>query len=421
MAQVALSGRLMQNILEVAKSGDWLTLERLRAYSLILLALTVAAIVAVFATAQDGLMPNDNPVGADFAQVWVAGVEALNGQPQAPYDFQTHIAAQRQTFGAKTAVYGWHYPPYFLAPAAALASLPYLPALVLWQLATLALYLGVIGLIARRSVGDPQLWLLAALAFPAVLVNLGHGQNGFLTAALLAAGLTMLERRPWLAGAALAALAYKPQFAVVLPIALLVGAYWRPILSGGATLAAMTLATLALFGVGAWRAFFGSLDFTRDVVIEQGAAGFEKIQSVFAAVRLVGGGISLAYAVQGAVTLGVVAALIWLWRAKADMRVKIAATMIATQLTTPYCLDYDMVVFGPALALLASHGLERGFAPWEKSLLALAFLTPLLARPFAFAADLPFGAPATLLLFVGIALTAARREAPNASDAYAHS
>jgi hypothetical protein len=406
----------MHKILDAAKSGDWLTLERLRAYSLILLALTVAAVVAVFVTAQDGLMRNDNPVGADFAQVWVAGVETLNGHPEAPYDFQTHIAAQRATFGARTAVYGWHYPPYFLAPAAALASLPYLPALVLWQVATLALYLGVVAFVARRSVGDVKLWLLAGLAFPAVLVNLGHGQNGFLTAALLAAGMTMLEKRPWLAGAALAALAYKPQFAVVLPIALLAGFYWRSIVSAGATLAGMTLATLALFGPGAWRAFFGSLDFTRDIVIEQGAAGFEKIQSVFAAVRLVGASISVAYAAQGAVTLGVVAALIWLWRSKSDMRVKIAATMIATQLTTPYCLDYDMVVFGPALALLVAHGLERGFAPWEKSLLALAFLTPLLARPFAFAFGLPFGAPATLLLFAGIAMTAARGEQPRAAE-----
>ena len=34
------------------------------------------------------------------------------------------------------------------------------------------------------AAADP-LWLLLAVAFPAVLVNLGHGQNGFLTAALL--------------------------------------------------------------------------------------------------------------------------------------------------------------------------------------------------------------------------------------------
>ncbi len=43
-------------------------------------------------------------------------------------------------------------------------------------------------------------WLLLALAFPAVLINVGHGQNGFLTAALLGGALVVLDRRPLFAG-----------------------------------------------------------------------------------------------------------------------------------------------------------------------------------------------------------------------------
>ena len=42
--------------------------------------------------------------------------------------------------------------------------------------------------------------LLLALAYPAVLINIGHGQNGFLTAALLGGALIILDRRPILAG-----------------------------------------------------------------------------------------------------------------------------------------------------------------------------------------------------------------------------
>jgi alpha-1,2-mannosyltransferase len=45
---------------------------------------------------------------------------------------------------------------------------------------------------------DDPLWLLLALAYPAVFVNLGH--NGFLTAALLAGALAQLDRRPFIAG-----------------------------------------------------------------------------------------------------------------------------------------------------------------------------------------------------------------------------
>ena len=38
------------------------------------------------------------------------------------------------------------------------------------------------------------------------------------------------------------------------------------------------------------------------------------------------------------------------------------------------------MVLAPAIAFLAIDGLARGFAPWEKSALALALAVPLIAR-----------------------------------------
>ena len=178
------------------RSGDWLTPERLRVYPLILLAIFGAAIIAVVALSDGRMGPNQLPLGSDFSQVWIAGKETLAGNPDMPYDIARHIAAQRQEFGAQSGVFGWHYPPYFLAPAALLAHLPYLQALLLWQVATLALYLLVMATIMRGSVIAPKFVVSAALAFPAVIINLGHGQNGFLTAALLGGGFFCLDRRP---------------------------------------------------------------------------------------------------------------------------------------------------------------------------------------------------------------------------------
>ena len=37
-------------------------------------------------------------------------------------------------------------------------------------------------------------------SFPAVFINLGQAHNGFLTAALIGAALTQIDRRPILAG-----------------------------------------------------------------------------------------------------------------------------------------------------------------------------------------------------------------------------
>ncbi len=218
-----------------------------------------------------------------------------------------------------------------------------------------------------------------------------------------------------LAGALFALLAYKPQFALVLPIALILDKRWRTLASASATLGLMTILSFAIFGAATWRAFVENLDFTRKVVVEQGAAGFQKIQSIFAGVRLLGGDIATAYAVQTIVTISVVGALVWLWRSTADARVKAAATLTATLLTTPYCLDYDMMALAPALACLIGYGREKGFGSYEKTILAAAFITPLVARPIATTISFPFGALATVLLFASI-IHRAWKEAEAASS-----
>lgn len=380
-----------------------MTPERLRVYPLILLAIFGAAIIAVVAISNGRMGPNQLPLGSDFSQVWIAGRETLAGNPDMPYDIARHIAAQRQEFGAQSGVFGWHYPPYFLAPAALLAHLPYLQALLLWQFATLALYLFVMTAIMRGAVIAPKFVVSAALAFSAVIINLGHGQNGFLTAALLGGGFYCLDRRPLLAGVLFALLAYKPQFGLCLPLFLLLDGRWRAIGAAAGTLAVMTLASVAAFGVESWRAFFASLSFTREAVIEQGATGFEKIQSVFAAARLLGADVATAYFWQSAVTAMALAALIWLVRSGADTRVKAAGAIVATLLTTPYSLDYDLMALAPAIAFLASHGLDKGFRPFEKSALAFAYVAPLLARPVATALPLPLGVVALLLIIASTA------------------
>jgi alpha-1,2-mannosyltransferase len=53
----------------------------------------------------------------------------------------------------------------------------------------------------------------------------------------------------------------------------------------------------------------------------------------------------------------------------------------------------------PAIAFLVSHGLERGFLPYEKTALAFCWVTPLLTRSLAEHIGLPFGLIALLTLF----------------------
>src|SRR5213595_2591873 len=114
-------------MLAALRSGSFVTRERMRAYSLLLLVAYVATIVALLATAHGIVDAAGRPIGTDFANVYAAGKLALAGEPAQAYDFPAHHVMQKALSGREDIpYYGWHYPPTFLLVAAALAALPYL-------------------------------------------------------------------------------------------------------------------------------------------------------------------------------------------------------------------------------------------------------------------------------------------------------
>lgn len=365
-------------MLTAIQTGSFVTRARVRVYSALLLLAYTATIVALLATA-DGIVDRaGRPIGTDFANVYAAGRLALEGKAPEAYDWPAHHATQKRISGREdTPHYGWHYPPMFLLVAAALAALPYLGALLVYQAATLAAYLAVV----RAIVGRPQTWLLA-LAFPGVFVNVTHGHNGFITAALLGAGLVLLDRRPMLAGLALGALAYKPQLGLLVPLVLAVSGRWQVIGWAAGTVAALAGITLALFGTDTFAAFWHSLPLT-GLIVREGAPGFYKIQSLYAGLRLAGAPADLANAAQLALTLAAAAGLVALWRSTAAFELKAAGLILGCVIATPYVLDYDLVVLAPAIAFLAAHGLRQGFAPYEVTVMTALWVLPFFARTIA--------------------------------------
>jgi alpha-1,2-mannosyltransferase len=434
------------------RSGAWLTRERARLVAGAILGVSGLALAYLVVTAHGLVDTQGRPLGTDFSSFYAAGTHVLDGHPDAPYDIARQHARQQAIFGPTTPFYGWLYPPFFLFIAAALARLPYSAALAVWQAVTLGLYLLAIRAILTSSLrgaptgparsgrpddrlgANPQSktakfeesawktglwwrwfwtadsrsaasamargWLVVALAFPAVLINLGHGQNGFLTAALLGGALAVLDRRPIVAGLLLGLLAYKPQFGLLIPLVLAAGGHWRSFAAAATTVALLALATTLTFGTDVWHAFLESSRFARLVVLEQGDPGFHKMQSVFAWARMWGAPIPVAYALQAALAAGLAAALVWLWRSAAPYQLKAAALCLGTILATPFTFDYDMVLLAPAIAFLTADGLARGFGPWEKTALAALWLMPLLARSVAQITLIPIGVPVMLALFI---------------------
>jgi alpha-1,2-mannosyltransferase len=385
------------------RSGRWLTADRARAYSVILLAFYAIAVIGWIALSGGMIDRNGKPIGTDFASFYAAGSLALEGHAAAIYDMAAHYAREQQIFGAAIPYYGWLYPPIFLLVAVPLALLPYAVALIVWQGASFALYLAVIAAILaklRRENGAiARLWLPVAASFPAIFVNLGHGQNGFLTAGLLGAALLSLPRRPLLSGILFGLLAYKPQFGLLIPIALLAAGQWRAMISAGATVMALMAAATLAFGTDVWWTFAASTETSRKLLLEQGDVGFEKLQSVFAAIRLWGGGVPLAYLVQGAASFAAIGGVAWMWRTSGDRDLKAALLMIATLLASPHALDYDLTILGPAIAFFVASSGSNGFRDFDISLLAAAWITPLFARGIAGLTGIPLGLIAIVVLY----------------------
>ena len=388
----------MGGFIKALRDGEWLTAERARLWAIALLLASLAAVLYILATAEGLNDYQGRPIGTDFSNVYAAGSYVLEGRPEAPFDSPTQHAREREIFGVATPFYGWHYPPFFLFVAALLAVLPYLPALALWQGATLAFYLLCIRAIVGRE--KRNLWLLLAIAYPAVFINLGHGHNGFLTAALMGFALVLLDRRPVVAGILFGLLAYKPQFGLLIPLVLIATERWKTFAAAAATVGMLALAATLAFGPQVWPAFFASTAFTREVVLEAGNTGWHRIQTVFSWVRMWGGPIPLAYTVQMLVTLALSIGVVWLWRSGTSMAIKASGLIIASLLATPYSLDYDLMALAPAIAFWASEGISRGFRSWEKTTLAAIWIVPLVARSFAEATLIPLTAPLLLAAFV---------------------
>jgi hypothetical protein len=181
---------------------------------------------------------------------------------------------------------------------------------------------------------------------------------------------------------------------VVIPLALAAAGRWRTFGAATATVLAATVLVTLLFGVKVWPAFAASAHFTREVVLEQGNTGFHKIQSVFAWVRLWGGSVTAAYALQILSACVVLPALFCVWRKDASIHDKGAALCLAALLCTPYSLDYDLMLLAPVIALLVAAGIQRGFADYEIAFLIVLWLVPGLARSVAQHTWLPLAVPA---------------------------
>jgi alpha-1,2-mannosyltransferase len=98
--------------------------------------------------------------------------------------------------------------------------------------------------------------------------------------------------------------------------------------------------------------------------------------------------------------IAVIAANAWLWRRAKAAELRNAGLMIDAVLVTPYSIDYDTVVVMVAMAFFIAFALREGFWPWERTLLAAAWMLPGIGRQVAEATLVPAGFFMMALLFI---------------------
>lgn len=354
----------------------WLNRERLTVYPKIFLALYAcfgAFLIISAAVSGNGLTDFlGRPLGADFSHYWVASSLAKAGDPGAVYNFQEFLAAQEAFFKVKFPL-PWLYPPTYLLLVLPLAFLPYLPALAVWLVVTLGAYLAVVRRIAPHPL---TLWL--ALAFPGTFQNFFHGQNGFMSAALLGGGLLLLNRSPLTGGFLLGLLSYKPHLWVLVPLALVAGRRWRALMAAMAAALAMVLASWLVLGQQVWIAYWHNISLPMKLLGE-GFLPIDKMVTVFSALLQFGTGLVTALVVQTVIMIAVGGAIFWLWRRETAFAVQASGLVLGILLFTPYSFSYDLVLLAIPLAWLGWEGYTKEWLPGEQLFLALGWTMPFIA------------------------------------------
>ena len=372
-----------------------------------LLALANATVLFLHWRNGGWLFHTDGSVWAhDFLSHWAAGKRALSGQSSMVYDVAAQNAFQTKLIGAEKPVeMGFFYPPPFLLTTVPFALLDLASAYVAFLCATVGLYV----LALRQVTGDWLTAILAAVAGGGAYFSLLYVQNGFLTAALLTAGVALLPRRPGLAGVVFGLLTIKPQIGILIPFALAAAGYWRTI--GWAVLTAVLMAAIAelTLGPGIWASFVSAGTHTTGF-LEGGNIWF-KMQSPFA-LSLPFFGSAGAYAIHFIIAAAVAWRVIRIW---ADPRnsnwLKGAALIAGSLLMSPYLFAYDSVMITAAALMLVREEPDLPLA--DRTALIAACLLPSLAKTLLSAA-VPMAA---VILIVLIMRQIERRDAAEASPA----
>lgn len=366
------------------RSGDWVSWSRVVTYARIFAIANMAGLGFAILRAHGWLVARELHLTTEFMSFFTAGRMVNAGHAVAVYmppvlpgyvhsnAIPAGFQAMQQIISGDPGIHilGFFYPPVFWLVCAPLARLGFYQADAIWVGAGLISFT----MLVRQLAGSWRyLWLL--LGYVPVLKNAAVGENAFFSASLVGFGLLNLQARPVLAGMLFGAVCYKPHFLLPIGILLLAGRHWRSLISMGATASMLCALAGMLFGWQNWVDYFRIVVPHAEYMFAHQGFSYGLQVTPFSSVRILGGGIGFANAVQLATALFAALAIIIACR-RASPDIQAAIVTASFPLIASVMLDYDLCITGLAILFLYRAARVSGFRPYEKTMMAAMFVMP---------------------------------------------
>jgi len=292
--------------------------------------------------------------------------------PAQIYDFPLLDAYQHHIEPGYQEHLPFAYPPSFL--------------LLLWPLGLLkvkvayATFLAV-NLIAYVAATWQRGWGRLSAGFavmaPSTVIAVTSAQNSLLVAALLFAGCRLVARRPVLAGALFGLASFKPQFGLLVPLALISAREWQAVAAASATVLAGVIASGAVFGWSTWTAMPAALAVLGEFVSSPRFVVHSP--TITAGLRVLGAG-PVPVQIAQILAAALAGASVFKCFRRGFRRLPTAALMVGAFLATPYAFDYDLPILTCAVLLVCIDAKETAttLQPWEIVVLTFVIVLPYL-------------------------------------------
>jgi hypothetical protein len=305
----------------------------------------------------------------DFAMYYTSGHFVLSAAPQKVYMPQIMLHWEHQHVPFDHSPNPFIYPPTTLLLTGIFAGLSYWPAYLSWTISLVGL-----SAMSLRLAKLPWWVIIAALLSPAAIFTIFVGQLSILSGSFFVAALLLIDVAPASAGILSALTIFKPQAALLAPLAILVRKRWGGVASGIMVAAVVLGITAAIFGGATWQFFLNDglassrylmqLPFPRHWAASQRPGGYEYAQiSVFFMLRSLGLSFNNAWIGQVLSAISAISVTWIIWRRNdIDPVIRVVLTIFLGLLVTPYIFNDDMfsLTLGVILMIWRRRALEVG-------------------------------------------------------------